>query len=132
MLSLLGIATLIVLMVLAHLEIRRGRQGKLTYPQGLGSGTLLASIAAVVASILEFIYVRFINAGYIAAALQVQRDNLAQRGITGPQAQQAMAITGALMTPVGIAVIALVAGVAVGFVVALIVSIFTQKDPMAV
>jgi hypothetical protein len=130
--SVAGIATLIVLMVLAHLEFRRTHNGKLTYPQGLGSGTLLASIAALLGCVLEYVYVTFINTGYIAAALQAQRAVLAQRGITGAQAQQAMSITAAITTPVGIAVISLISGVVVGFIVALVVSIFTQKDPMAI
>jgi MFS superfamily sulfate permease-like transporter len=65
--------------------------------------------------------------------MQAQQSALEQRGITGAQAQQAMAFMAAIMTPVGIVVTSLITGVIVGFVVALIVSIFTQKgDPRAV
>ena len=126
------VVILIVLMVLAHGQYKRTHNGKLTYPQGLGSGTLLACVAAVVTAVLVYIYIEYLNKGYIAAAVQAQRDALAQRGITGAQAQQAMAIVGFVLTPTGIVVTSLISGVIVGFITALIVSIFTQKDPMAI
>lgn len=128
----INVAVLVVLMVLAHRELKRTR-GMMTYPQGLGSGTLLSSIAAVVTGILVYVNVKYINTGALAAARQAQQAALEQRGITGEQAQQAMAITGAITTPVGLAVTAVITGVIVGFIVALIVSIFTQKgDPTVV
>ncbi|HTT02934.1 MAG TPA: DUF4199 domain-containing protein [Steroidobacteraceae bacterium] len=131
--SVVDTVLLIVLMVLAHQEFKRTHDGKMTYPQGLGSGTLLATAAAVVTCILVYIYVKYINTGYLAAATQIQRAALEQRGITGAQAQQAMAITSAIMTPVGIVITSLITGIILGFIVALIVSIFTQKaNPRAV
>jgi hypothetical protein len=131
--SLISTVLLIVLMVLAHRKFKETHEGLMRYSQGLGSGTLLSVVSAVITSVLVYVYVKYINHGYIAAAIQTQRDNLAQRGITGAQAQQAMAITGSIMTPVGITITSLIGGVIVGFIVALIVSIFTQKaDPRAV
>ncbi|HTT05156.1 MAG TPA: DUF4199 domain-containing protein [Steroidobacteraceae bacterium] len=131
--SVANIALLIVLMALAHGEFRRTHSRMMTYPQGLGSGTLLASVGALIRSILTFIYLKYINTGYLTALVQAQRSALAQRGITGAQAQMAGQIAATITTPAGIAVTSLVTGVILGFVVALIVSIFTQKsDPMAV
>jgi len=131
--SVAGIVLLIVLMVLAHREFKRTHEGRMTYAQGLGSGTLLSIVSAVVSCVLVYIYVKFINTGYLAAALQARKAALEQPGITGAQAQQAMAITQAIMTPAGVVVTSLISGVIVGFIVALIVSIFTQKgDPRAV
>jgi hypothetical protein len=131
--AVVGPALLAVLMILAHQEFKRTHKGMMTYPTGLGSGTLLAIIAAVVTSILVYVYVKYINHGYIAAAIATQRAALQQRGLTGEQAQQAMAITSAILTPAGIVVYSLIVGVIVGFLIALVVSIFTQRgDPRAV
>ena len=131
--SLVSLVILIVLMVLAHGEFKRTHNRMMTYGQGLGSGTLLATVSAVVGSILVFIYVKFINTGYFAAMLQTMRDNLQQRGITGPQAQQAMALYSAIYTPVVYFIVSLCGGIIIGFIVALIVSIFTQRaDPRIV
>ena len=131
--SVANIVVLIVLMVLAHGEFKRTHSRMMTYPQGLGSGTLLASVGAVIRCIITFIYLNYINTGYLAAVMQVQRAALAQRGITGAQAQMAGQIAAAITTPAGVAVTSLVSGVILGFIVALIVSIFTQRsDPMAV
>lgn len=125
-------AILIVLMILAHGQFKKTNKGKLTYPQGLGSGTLLSSTAAVVTGILVYVYVRYINAGYLAAVIEASRAALEQRGMTRAQIDQALSITSFVRTPVGIAVLFLITWVILGFIVALVVSIFTQKDPRAV
>jgi hypothetical protein len=118
----------IVLMVLAHQEFKKSHDGMLTYGQALGTGTLLSVVAAVVRDIFMYVYVRYINTGFFAAAARMQRAALEKRGITGEQAQHAMSLTAPLMTPVGLVVVSLITGVIGGFVVALIVSIFTQKS----
>jgi Protein of unknown function (DUF4199) len=126
-------AILVVVMVFAHWEFKKTHHGVMKYSQGVGSGTLLACVAAVISCVLVYIYLRFVNSGYLATIIQTQRTALAQRGITGAQAQQAMAVTAIFRTPVGIAVASLVGGVIAGVIVALIVSIFTQKaDPSLV
>ncbi|HTV52865.1 MAG TPA: DUF4199 domain-containing protein, partial [Steroidobacteraceae bacterium] len=126
-------ALLIVLMVLAHREFKRTHNRVMTYPQGLGSGTLLAAVAVAIRAVVVYVYLKYINPGFIATMLHAQQQALQQRGITGAQAQQAMAITSVITTPAGIVIASLVTGVIGGFLVALIVSIFTQKsDPRAV
>jgi hypothetical protein len=99
----------------------------MTYPEGLWSGTLLAVIAAAVAAVLIYVYVQYIDSGFTATILRAQQAALAQRGITGAQAQQAMGIIGAVTTPVGLAVSSLITEVILGFIVSLIASIFTQS-----
>ena len=118
---------LILLMVLAHREFKRTHGGIMTYPEGLGSGTLLSIVAAAVTAVLAYVYLEYNNTGTLAAAMQAQQAALEQRGITGAQARQAMQIVGAVMTPVGVAILSLIVAVIVGFIVALFVSIFTQK-----
>jgi len=131
--SVVNIVLLVVLMVLAHREFKQTHEGMMTYPQGLGSGTLLSIVATVVTCVLLFVYVKFINPGYPEAALKLQQAAFEQRGMSGAQLDQAMAMTSRMLTPIGIVVTSLISGVVVGFIVALIVSIFTRKgDPRAV
>lgn len=126
--TLINLVLVIVLIVMAQQEIKKKRNGALTYAQGLGSGTLLGAVGAVVRAVLMFIYVEYINTGYLPALLQAQRTALERRGITGAQAQMAMGITASLTTPTGIVITALIGGVIAGFVLALIVSLFTQSE----
>ena len=125
--SVISIVLLAVLIVLAHGEYKKTHEGMMTYPQGLGLGTLLAVVSAVLSSVLVYIYVAFINTGYTAAALKIQQETLEARGVKGPQLDQAMAMTGAMLTPTGIVITSILSGLIVGFIVALIVSIFTRK-----
>lgn len=78
--------------------------------------------------VLVYVYVKYINTAYFALAIRAQQAALKHRGLTPEQARQAMALTAALLTPVGLAVMLLVTGVVGGFALALIVSIFTQKS----
>lgn len=119
---------LIVLIFLAHAEYKRAHAGMMSYPQGLGTGTLLAAIAAVVDAILVFIYLKYINSGYLATVAQAQRVAIERRGLSGAQAQQAMTIVAAFRTPLLIVLTSLVTSIIIGFVIALIVSLFTQKE----
>jgi hypothetical protein len=118
---------LILLMVVTHREFKKTHDGMMTYPQGLGSGTLLAAEAALVTCVLIYVYVTYINTGYIASAIELKRSALQARGISGAQAQQAMAVLSATTTPLGVGIRWLIWEVILGFIVALIVSIFTQK-----
>jgi Protein of unknown function (DUF4199) len=124
----LNVAVLIVLMILAHREFKRTHGGIMMYPEGLGSGTLLSIVGAVVTAVLMYVYLKYINPGSLATLLQAQQAALEERGITGAQARQAMSMVSAIMTPVGISVITLIVEVILGFIVALILSIFTHKS----
>ena len=130
--SAVSIVVLIALMALAHQEFKRTHGGRMTYGQGLGSGTWFSAVAALVQAVFLYVYTSYINTGYIATTLRAQQAAqqaaLARRGITGDQAQHAMALTASFMTPVAIAVLSLIVGVIGGFIVALIVSMLTQNS----
>src|SRR5262252_6973899 len=63
--SVVTAALLIILMILAHREFKRTHEGRMTYPQGLGSGTLLSIVATVISSGLTYVYVKYINTGFL-------------------------------------------------------------------
>jgi hypothetical protein len=131
--TIVNIAVWVVLMVLAHREFKKTHGGMMAYSQGLGSGTLLSAVAGVLTCIPTFIYVSYINTGYLPAMMQAQQIALEQRGLSGAQAHQAMSIMGNVLTPVGLTISTVIGDVIMGFIVALIVSIFTQAaDPKAV
>jgi Protein of unknown function (DUF4199) len=126
--TLANAVVLIVLMVLAHGEIKRSRDGVLSYAHGLGAGTLLAATGALIRGVLAYVYMKYLGTGYLAAVVQAQRLALERRGITGERAQVAMGITASLTSPAGVAVLSLLGGVVLGFIAALIVSVFTQSE----
>ena len=129
----ISIIALVVLIVLAHREYKKTHEGIMSYGQGVGVGTLLSVVASVLSSILLYIYVGFINTGYSAAALKIQRAAMEERGMSGAQIEQALSMTSAMLTPVGIVVAGLISGMIFGFIVALVVSAFTKcADPRAV
>lgn len=133
MTSSINIVVAVVLIVLAHRTFKKENEGIMSYGRGVGVGTLLSVVASVVSCILLYIYVGFINTGYPAAALKIQQTALEERGMSGAQLEQAVSMTSAMLSPVGIVIVGLISGIVAGFVVALIVSAFTKcNDPRAV
>jgi hypothetical protein len=119
---------LIVLIVLAHRDFKNAHDGGMTYLQALGSGIFLSSIGATVNSVLMYFYLRYINPAFLANAMHIARTRLEQHGYTGTDLQWNLGLASSLLTPIGIAVQWLISGVLAGFIVALIVSIFTHKS----
>lgn len=131
--TLISIALLVVLIVLAHRAFKKTHDGIMSYGQGLGLGTLLSLVGSALAAVLLFIYTGYIDPGYSAKALEIQRAAMEAQGVTGAQLDQGLAMTRTMLTPVGILVSSLVSGVIVGFICSLIVSAFTRcADPRAV
>lgn len=131
--TVISIIVFVVVMVLAHRAFKSSHEGVMRYGQGVGLGMLLSVVASVLACILVYVYIAFINPGYPAAALQAQQAVFEQQGVTGAELETAMAMTRAMLTPVGIVVYSLLSGVIVGLIIALVVSIFTRDDdPRAV
>ena len=61
----------VVLMVLAHKEFKESGNGYMSYGQGLGLGTLMVTIGSVISALFSYIYIKFINTGYIQEVLDM-------------------------------------------------------------
>lgn len=117
-----------VVMYFAHKEFVRDGDGFMNYGQGLGLGTLMSLISAVLSSIFSFVYVKYVNTNYISNLLDIQRKGMEEQGMSEAQVDQAMSFTEKMMSPVGLLIIGILAGVFFGFIVSLIVSAITKKS----
>jgi hypothetical protein len=78
-------------------------------------------------SIFTFIYVSFINPAFVDAIKERSIMDMENRGMSDAEIEQAMQFTESFMTPTAITIFGLIGGVFFGFIVALIISIFTKK-----
>ena len=113
--------------VMAHKAFKDGGDGYMTMGQGLGIGTLLSLIAGVLSSVVVFIYIKFIDDSMIQLIQEKQIEALEKQGMDDAQIEQAMKMAGAFTGPVAILIFGIIGTVVVGFILALIISLFTKK-----
>lgn len=123
----LNYVILIVFVVLGHKAFKEGGDGFMTIGQGLGIGMLMTLIGSVVSSIFTFIYLKFIDDSMITKALEYQVEEMERKGMDDATIEQAMAMTSKIMTPEVMPIIAVVVMLFFGFIITLIVSLFTKK-----
>ena len=117
----------IALIVLAHKNFKDSGNGFMSYGQGLGITFWMALLSSVLGSIFTWVYVKFIDTGYIQKMLDKQEEAFVQNGMSDEQIRQAMSMTAKFMTPEMMLVFGVVVGIIIILIVGLIVTIFTQK-----
>ena len=127
-LSYVNYVILIVFIVLAHKAFKEGGDGFMSIGQGLGIGMLITLVGSVISSIFSFIYLKFIDDSIIQKSLDFQIEELEKKGMDDASIEQAMAITSKIMTPEIMPIVAVVFTAFFGFILSLIVSLFTKKS----
>jgi Protein of unknown function (DUF4199) len=119
---------LIAIFVLAHKYFKDNGDGYMSFGQGLGIGFWITLISSLISSVFTYIYVKFIDTSYIASLMDKQRVAMEERGgLTDEQMEAALSMSAKFMTPEMIVVFAIFGGIIIGMIVALLVTIFTQK-----
>lgn len=119
---------MIIIIVLAHKEYKNEGDGFMSYGQGLGIGTLTVFIGSLLSTIFFYIYVKFVDAGFIETIKDQQIVELEKGGMSDEQIEQAMSISESFMTPEMMSVFAILGSVFFGFILSLIISAFTKNS----
>ena len=137
-LQLLGLATnkplgyitylfLIVLIYLSHKAFKDGGDGYMTIGQGLGIGMLISLIGGVFSGIFSYIYLKFIDDSMIQQIKDMQIEEMEKKGLDDATIEKAVEMTGKFITPEMIPLMTIVGLLFIGFIISLIVSLFTKK-----
>lgn len=124
----LNFVFLIVFVVLSHKAFKEGGDGFMSIGQGLGIGMLVTIISSVISSIFSFIYLKFIDDSMIQKTLDYQIEEMERRGLDDATIEQAMSFTEKIMTPEILPIIGVLQMAIIGFILVLIVSLFTKKN----
>jgi hypothetical protein len=126
-LSSIGYILFIVVIVLAHKAFKEGGDGFMSIGQGLGIGTLLSVIGGTLSSIFTFIYLKFVDDSMLQMIRDKQIEAFEAQGMDDAQIEQAMEMAGKFSGPVAILIMGIVGSALVGFIISLIISLFTKK-----
>ena len=123
----LNYALLVVTIVLAHKAFKEGGDGYMSMGQGLGMGTLISLIGGALSGVFSYIYIKFIDDSMLTKIKDLQIEKMEEQGLDDAQIEQAMEIAGKFMSAEMIPVWAILGMLFIGFILSLIVSIFTKK-----
>lgn len=127
-LSWVSIIILVAAIVLALREFKRQNNSFMSYGQGLGIGTLVGVISSILGGIFMYIYVKFVDSGYLDKMRGMQMAEMESKGLNDEQIDQAMAMSEKMMTPEMIILFAILGGLLFGFLLSLIISAVMKKS----
>jgi len=112
----------VIILVFAHKYFKDNTDGYMTYGQGVGIGFWTTLISLAIVDIFMWLFISFIDTTAMDMFYQKQMEEMEAKNMPASQIEMAMTWTKKLFW-----VIAVVFGLFFGMIVALIVSIFTQK-----
>ena len=126
-LSWVSFIILIVAIVLAMREFKQQNNNYMSYGQGLGIGTLVTTVSSFLGGVFTYIYVKFIDTGFIDKMREMQVAELEKKGMNDDQIEQAVAMSEKMMTPGMIVVFAILGGLFFGFLLSLLISALLKR-----
>ena len=99
----------------------------MSYGQGMGVAFWIGLVSAVLGSLFTYVYVKFIDEGFLELLKNKQIEALQEQGMSEQQIDQAIEVSSMFMTAEAILVMGLIGGIAVTLIIGLFVTIFTQK-----
>jgi len=117
----LGVIIMIVVVVLAQKNFKDSGNGYMSYGQGLGLAMVVTIVSIVIGGIFSYVY-NLIDPTVLEDAFKQMAEKMEEGGQKEEQVAVAMEWTKKLFW-----VFYLIGGIFMGFIIGLIVSIFTQK-----
>ncbi len=116
------------LIFLAQKYFKDNGSGFMSFGEGFAISFWMSLVSSVISSVFTYIYVSFIDTGFVKQMLDRTREAMEDKGnLTDDQIDQAMTMTAKFMTPGMMFIFGLIFGVIIICVVGLVVTIFTQK-----
>ena len=115
------------LLILAHKYYKDSRDGFMSYGEGITIAFWMGLVTGVISSIFTFIYIKFVDQGFIEALKETQAEAYAESGMSEEQIETAMSFGEKFFTPGWLFVMTLLGTIITNIIIALIVTIFTKK-----
>ena len=114
------------------LGIKRRRDNELggfiSYSSSLGYGTLVSFFAAIITAVVTFLYISYVDDGFIQFTLEKTENDMYANGMPDEQIEMAMSMTKKWVSPGIIGFTSVFITTLVGFIVSLIASAFLKKE----
>jgi hypothetical protein len=121
-----GFLISIVVLFLAHKYFKENGDGYMAYGQGIGIGFWAGLVSAAISAVFTYIYAK-IDSSYIASIREKAITDMEAQGQSQQQIDAAMKFVDMFTSAEALLMMGLIFGVIGMIIIALIVSIFTQK-----
>lgn len=123
----LGYLITAVIVFLAHKYYKDNTDGFMSYGQGVGIGFWIGLVSGIISSLFMYLYIKFIDASFLDLLKENQIEQMRQRGMSDEQIDRGLEFTARFITPESLLILGFVGAIAGTVIVALFVSIVTQK-----
>jgi len=103
--------------------------GYIAYSNALGYGTLIALFAGIITSAFTFIYLGYIDDGFLSYTLTAQEDQMYESGMPEDQIEMSMKYTKMFMKPAALGLMGIFMNTFLGFIISLIIAAILKKEP---
>lgn len=103
--------------------------GFISYGGAVKYGTLVALFAGIITSFFTYIYLGYVDDGFLQHQLMVQEDEMYNQGMPDEQIEMAMEWTRKFMAPGILAISGVIMNTLIGFIISLIAASFLKKEP---
>lgn len=119
---LISLGVSILLIALAHREFKESGDGFMNYGQGVGIGFWMALVSVIIVLLLQWAYISFVEPGVMDNMIEMQRMKFEDQGVPDSQIEAMLNGTRRFFWAFGF-----IGAMIVSIILAVIVSIFTQK-----
>lgn len=118
----IGMIFSVIILYLAHKNFKEDGDGFMSYGQGVGIGFWISLVSVVIGALFTYTYANIIDPATMESFYEKQYEQMQEKGMQEEQIEMAVSWTKKLFWPIYV-----VFGIFFGLIVALIVTIFTQK-----
>lgn len=114
---------------MAHNAYKRAHNGFMNYSEGLGIGSIMGVFSGLLGTIFNFIYMKFIDPGYMSRLMESTRTKMEEKGgISDEQIDQAVSMMQKFSSGGWMVLFGVLASLLSGFLIALVVSAITKNS----
>ena len=124
----LGWVITAVMLFLAHKYYKEQGDGFMSIGQGVGIGFWAGTVSSIISSIFTYVYIKFIDDGFLQMIKDKQIEGMQDRGMSDEQIEQAMEFASAFSSPEAILGFGIVFGILAAVIIGLLVSLITKNN----
>lgn len=123
-----GLIVTAVIIYFAHREYKSIGDGYMQYGQGVGIGVWVGLVGSVISATFTFIYVKYINPGYLEVIRQQQIMQMEERGMSDAEIERAMEMSENFSGPGAMFIFGIIFGFILTLIIALVISAITKNN----
>lgn len=127
LLGLVGLLFPIIGIVLAIRSAKNADPGPFSFGDGFKQGALVSLVAAVLAAVFTYLYVTAVNPDYLDAVRAATEAQLRERGLTGPEFEQAQSLQAGMSTPGAVSSIGFMTQLILGLIVSAVAAAILRR-----